>query len=91
MATTWTHNGWRRETGTAAQRTKLILHIEEVEQRFASFRAQGTDAQNAQRFELDAYLARLEKKLTELEKALSLDVGADDPVFIEARPIVGKF
>lgn len=86
MAISWTHGGWRRESGTQAKRDKLILHIEEVEARLADFQSQGFEGQSGQRYQLEAYLDRLEERLAGLEAALGLDVGADAHTFIEARP-----
>jgi hypothetical protein len=42
--------------------------------------------QSGSRYDLEAYLTRLEKKLEELEASLGLDERADDPIFVQAKP-----
>jgi len=88
MATTWSHNGWRREDGYAAQRAKLILHIEEVENRLADWQTQSAQGQSGARFQLEQYLSKLESKLRELDAALGLTPeNADHASFVQVTPI----
>ena len=78
MATAWTYHDWRSESGTTAQRARLVLHIEEVTQVLAGYQRQSAAGQNADRFQqLDAYLKRLEAKLDEYDAALGLGLQAD--------------
>ncbi len=85
MATTWTHNGWRRESGATAQRTMLILHIEEVEQAIAAFQSQGAMSQRAQRFDLIQYHDRLAKELEKLDRQTGTTPG-EAHVLIQGKP-----
>jgi len=82
----WTYGGWRREATTTAQRTMLIQHIEEVEAILSGYKSQGAMQQSAARFELEDYLRKLEKKLTEYDDSLGLGLDADFPAFIQAKP-----
>ena len=83
----WTYGGWRRETGSTAQRTMLILHIEEVESLISSYKSQGAMGQQAARFELDSYLVRLEKHLENYNDVLGLGLDANNQAFVQAKPI----
>lgn len=86
MATSWSYNGWRRESGSTAQRAMLILHIEEVEQYLAAFKSQGAADQSAGRYDLEAYLKRLEEHLAKYDEALDLDLLADADPLVMAKP-----
>lgn len=83
----WTYGGWRRESGSTAQRTMLILHIEEVEALLSSYKSLGAMQQQASRFELESYLARLEKHLEDYNDALGLGLDANNQPFVQAKPI----
>ena len=85
-AGSWTYSGWRRESGSTAQRAMLVLHIEEVETKLADFQHMGAQSQKGSRFELTEYLKKLEKKLAEYDAALGLSLDADDKFFIRAIP-----
>lgn len=88
MANTWTHGGWRRETGLAAQRAKLILHIEEVEARLADWAKQSSQGQSGDRYALEQYLNKLEARLKEYNAATGNTIVDDDHAeFVGVTPI----
>lgn len=79
----WTYNGWRRESGLAAQRAMLILHLEEVESKLAGFFSFGHTGRQAERFDLQSYRDRLEKQLSDLDDEIAAD---SETPFVRARP-----
>ena len=83
----WSYGGWRRESTSTAQRTMLILHIEEVEALLSSYKSLGAMSQQASRFELESYLARLDKHLTDYNDALGLGLDANIQPFVQAKPV----
>jgi hypothetical protein len=90
MAFAWTHGGWRRETTAAAQRDKLILHIEEIENAIGGYeRNQALDQMAARNLTaLQEMLKRREEDLAALNDTLGLTPGAaaDNP-FVCVRPV----
>ena len=85
-APSWTQGGWRRQSGSTAQRTMLILHIEEVEAYLAGYQSQSAQSNSGERFALTEYLKRLEAKLAEYDDALGLTLTSDDEQFVKTRP-----
>ena len=85
-APSWTYGGWRRESGSTAQRTMLILHAEEVEAYIAGYQSQTAHSNAGERFGLDAYLKKLETKLAEYDAALGLTLESNQPSFVGMRP-----
>jgi hypothetical protein len=61
--TNWQHKGWRREATPAAQRDKLVLHIEEVEERITESTSGGGQSVSA-----DALVQHRDYLQRELEK-----------------------
>jgi hypothetical protein len=89
MANTWSYNDWRRQSGATAQRERLLLHIEEVEQRLADWQTQGAYEQRGSRYDLEAYLNRLCATLERYDQALGLSIDEEsEDSFIQAKPLL---
>ena len=88
MAFTFTYNGWRRESGLAAQRSMLILHIEEIENLIAGYETQKSLDQMGQKnlAALQEMLKRREENLLTLDNDIAGDAGDDNP-FFSTRPV----
>lgn len=83
---TWSYGGWRRESGSTAQRDMLILHIEEVEELLSGYQSQSAQDQTGERYGLEKHLEMLEKKLAVYDDALGLTLKSKEPQFVQMRP-----
>jgi hypothetical protein len=79
---TWTYGAWRRQSGSSAQRSMLLLHIEEVQDKLSGFSLQSSGASSAQRFPLIDYLKTLNSELDRLDS----DLNSGDTTFIQGKP-----
>lgn len=64
----WTYSDWRSQSGAAAQRARLILHMQEVDEAITaavSDQGKSRDATN-----LEALAARLQTQLDRLDRQL---------------------
>ena len=88
MAATWTYSDWTSQATIALKLTRIRLHIQEVADYLAGFRATGSDSRSGQRHPLDDYLDTLFRKLDELEIASGVHPSQITEPIIEARPKV---
>lgn len=82
----WLYGGWRRESGLAAQRAMLILHIEEVEAMLSGFAEQESLGMRGQRHNQTEYRQDLEKRLEELDDKIAAANATDMNPFFGVRP-----
>jgi hypothetical protein len=64
----WTYSDWRSQSGASAQRARLILHMQEIDNAITA--AIGDQGKNRDPTNLNMLAERLQKQLDRLDKQL---------------------
>ena len=82
----WKYSDWESQPTAAAQRARLVLHVQEVadqQQSYMTLRGLHTESE---KFQIQQYYASIREKLNEFNDALGLSPGSGIPAFVEVVP-----